>query len=165
MATDTSADTAHLRAEAEELLFEEASRLDHRDFPGWLELFTEDCIYWIPSMRDELDPSRHVSIVYDDRQLLKERVWRLDSGLAYAQEPGSRSVHVVGNVQVKGAVDGDIHVESAQIVTEFRRGRQHVHAARCTHHLRRERGGLLIALKKILLVNNDGHLGNLSVLL
>jgi hypothetical protein len=48
-------------------------------------------------------------------------------------------------------------------VTEFRRERQHVHAGRYVHRLRRNGDGFLIVLKKVELVNNDGHIGNLSV--
>ena len=165
MTKETTSEALALRAEVENFLYDEAARLDRRDFQGWLELFTDDCIYWVPSMRDEIDPSRQVSIVYDNKQTLGERVWRLDSGLAYAQEPQSRTVHVVGSVRIMDVADAEIEVESTQVVAEFRRGSQHMHAFRCEHRLRREEAGLRIARKKVLLVNNDGHLGNLSVIL
>lgn len=158
-------DGLRLRDEVEDLLFREAALLDAREFAAWLELFTEDCLYWIPSNTDDLDPSQHVSIVYDQHQQLRERVWRLDSGLAYAQEPQSRTAHLIGNVRVLG-VDGDtIDVESVFVVTEFRRHKQEVHSGRYRHRLRRHGDGLRIAVKKVILINNDGHLGNLSVLL
>lgn len=161
-----AAGEAELRAEAQDLLFREAALLDRREFSAWLELFTDDCVYWIPSMRDEADPAREVSIVYDDRSLLVERVWRLESGLAYAQEPASRTAHLVGNVTVSApGDDGVVDVESVLMVTEFRRAAQRVYAGRCLHRLRREAGGLAIAFKKVELIDNDGHIGNLSILL
>jgi 3-phenylpropionate/cinnamic acid dioxygenase small subunit len=163
--TLTAEATAALRLEVEALLFREAAFLDRRDFEGWIGLYTDDAIYWIPSMADDVDPARQVSIVYDDYGRLRERVWRLDSGLAYAQEPFSRTLHLVGNVDVVHAAGDELHVESALVVTEFRRDRQFLHSARCRHELRREGGELRITLKKIELINNDGHLGNLSLLL
>lgn len=152
-------------ADAAELLYREAALLDERDFAGWLELFAQDGRYWIPSNADDVDPSRQVSIVYDGRDGLRERVWRLDSGLAYAQEPHSRTSHLVGNVMARADGDGEIDVTSAFVVTEFRRERQLTHAGRYRHRLRRTDGGLAIVLKKVELINNDGHLGNLSVIL
>lgn len=152
------------RAAVEEFLFHEAALLDARQFDQWLGLFTDDATYWIPSGSDEIDPEREVSIVYDRLPRLRERVWRLGSGMAWAQEPPSRTLHVIGNVVVRPVDDG-LRVSSALVVTEFRRGRQHTHAGRCRHDLRRAPDGLRIVLKKIELVNNDGSLGNLSILL
>lgn len=161
-----AAGATSLRSEVEDLLFREAALLDRREFSAWLELFTDDCVYWIPSMRDEADPAREVSIVYDDHSLLAERVWRLESGLAYAQEPASRTAHLVGNVVVSPpGEDGLVQVESLLMVTDFRRAAQRVYAGRCLHHLRREGDGLAIAFKKVELIDNDGHIGNLSILL
>jgi len=151
--------------EIEQFLYREAALLDSRDFPGWLKLFAPDALYWIPSNADEIDPSREVSIVYDDAQFLAERVWRLDSGLAYAQEPRSRTSHVVGNVQASEREDGRFDVDATFLVAEFRRGEQHLHAGRYRYELRREDDDFLIGLKKVELINNDGHLGNLSLLL
>lgn len=160
-----TSDAAGLRAEVEELLVHEAALLDRREFAAWLELFAEKCLYWIPSNTDELDPTRHVSIVYDERSQLAERVWRLGTDLAYAQEPQSRSAHLVGNVQILEAEGDVIEVESVFMVAEFRREKQVMHAGRYRHRLRREGGELRIAMKKVVLINNDGHLGNLSLLL
>jgi benzoate/toluate 1,2-dioxygenase beta subunit len=160
-----TADAVRLRAAVEALLFREAALLDAREFSAWLELFADECLYWIPSNTDELDPSRHVSIVYDEHPQLKERVWRLQSGLAYAQEPQSRSAHLVGNVEILAADGEAIDAESVFVVTEFRRDKQFVHAGRYHHRLRRQGEDLRIVMKKVALINNDGHLGNLSLLL
>lgn len=166
MADTTAADAVGLdeRASVEAFLFQEAALLDARAFEDWLGLFTDDATYWIPSGSGGLDPEREVSIVYDRLPRLRERAWRLGSGMAWAQEPPSRTLHVVGNVIVRPADDG-LRVSSALVVTEFRRGRQLTHAGRCRHDLRRTGDGLRIVLKKIELVNNDGNLGNLSILL
>lgn len=154
-----------LRAEVEDLLFREADLLDARDFPGWLALYAEDATYWIPSNADDIDPRRQVSIVYERRAQLAERVWRLDSGLAFAQEPPSRSAHLVGNVRVLDPGD-PIRVTSTFSVVEYRRARVRTWAGRYWHTLRRaDDDGLAIVAKKVELIDNDGHLGNLSLIL
>ena len=152
-------------SEVEQFLYTEAALLDARDYPGWRKLFTPDALYWIPSGADQTDPNREVSIVYDNAQFLAERVWRLDSGLAYAQEPRSRTAHLVTNVQVATEHGDELEVHATFLVAEYRAGRQYQHAGRYRYRLRREGGELRIALKKVELINNDGHLGNLSLLL
>jgi 3-phenylpropionate/cinnamic acid dioxygenase small subunit len=112
---------------------------------------------------DDVDPNQEVSIVYDRLPQLRERVWRLESGLAYAQEPGSRSSRLIGNVTVAEDAGDEVTVHSRFVVTEFRRQRQYVHSGRYVHRLRRDGDGFLIVMKKVELVNNDGHLGNLSL--
>lgn len=153
-----------LRGEVEAFLFHEAELLDAGDLDRWLELFAEDATYWIPSGGDQIDPHRQVSIVYDGLARLRERVWRLGSGMAWAQEPASRTLHLIGNLVVAPSADGAV-AKSALLVSEYRRGRLHTHAGRCRHELRRTDDGFQIVLKKIDLVNNDGPLGNLSILL
>ncbi|WP_028927592.1 aromatic-ring-hydroxylating dioxygenase subunit beta [Pseudonocardia acaciae] len=152
-------------SEVERFLYTEAALLDARDYSGWRKLFTPDALYWIPSGADDTDPNREVSIVHDNAQFLAERVWRLDSGLAYAQEPRSRTAHLVTNIQVVAEHRSELEVHAAFLVAEYRSGRQHQHAGHYRYRLRRDGGELLIALKKVELINNDGLLGNLSLLI
>jgi benzoate/toluate 1,2-dioxygenase subunit beta len=155
---------AEVLAEVEAFLFKEAELLDAREFDAWLELFAEDGIYWVPSGSDDGDPKRRVSVAYDSVSRLRERVWRLHSGVAHAQEPPSRTTRILSNVMAEP--DGElVRVGSAFVLHEFRRGRLHAHAGRYRHELRRTDGRLAIAMKKVELVNNDGYLGNLSILL
>lgn len=153
------------RVDVEDFLYAEARLLDDHLYSTWLELFTEDAVYWVPSGPHGDDPIRDVSIVHDDRQRLAERVSRLESGYAYAQEPRSRTVRHVSNVRVLRTDGGTAEVESALIVAEWRRDTRSFHAARCTHVLRRNADGLQIARKKVDLVDRDAPLGNLSLLL
>lgn len=158
-----------LQSEVEQFLYAEAELLDRREFPAWLKLFTQDSIYWIPSGFDDLDPSRSVSIVYDDIGRLSERVWRFEGGLAYAQQPQSRTARIVSNVQVT-AIDESttdqsslLHVQAKFLIAEFRRGTQMTHAGRSVYQLVRTEAGIQIRQKKVELITNDGHLGNLSL--
>jgi 3-phenylpropionate/cinnamic acid dioxygenase small subunit len=153
-----------LLAEVEAFLYKEAQLLDAREFDAWLTLFAEDGVYWVPSGSDDSDPQREVSVAYDSLSRLRERVWRLQSGVAHAQEPPSRTARILSNVTVEP--DGDrLLVGSVFVLHEFRRGRLHIHAGRYRHELRRTGDALAIAMKKVELVNNDGYLGNLSIVL
>jgi 3-phenylpropionate/cinnamic acid dioxygenase small subunit len=158
-------EAADLRAQVERFLIEEARLLDAQAYSAWLDLFTEDAVYWIPSGADEIDPRREVSIVYDSRATLGERVWRLESGSAFAQEPRSRTCHIISNVELDAVADERVHALAALLVAEFRHGQQVVHAGRSAYDLVRRGDAWAIASKKVELINNDGFLGNLSLLL
>jgi 3-phenylpropionate/cinnamic acid dioxygenase small subunit len=150
--------------ELEQFLYREARLLDEGKLQEWLALFTADARYWIPCNRDDIDPTKEVSIIYDDRQRLEERVWRLESGLAYAQEPRSRIRHLISNVErlpAEGA--GVVAVTSNQVVYEQRRGKQQAYVGRWEHHLRQEEDGTWkIAYKKVELLNNNDPIDNLT---
>ncbi len=150
------------RAEAEALLYEEARLLDEARYGEWLGMLTADVVYRVPQNRAGGDPAREISIVNDDAARLKDRVERLATGLAHAQSPPSRTQRLVSNVQITAAAEGSAEVRSALMLYELRRGRERVFAARCEYGLRREDDAWKIASKKVILVNNDEVIDNLT---
>ncbi len=78
------------REQIEAFLYREARLIDEHRYDQWLSLWTDEALYWVPCNEDDTDPERQVSIIYDDRGRLGERVARLKSGAAWAQEPKSR---------------------------------------------------------------------------
>ncbi|HXG36832.1 MAG TPA: aromatic-ring-hydroxylating dioxygenase subunit beta [Dehalococcoidia bacterium] len=153
------------RQEIENFLFKEARLIDDEKFEEWVDLFTEDTLYWAPCNRNEIDPSREVSLVYDDKSRMLDRVWRLRSGLAYSQEPASRTRHMISNVEIVEAGAEKVVVSSNFAIFENRRGAQKTFAGRFEHHLRPENGSWKIAFKKVELINNDDPIDNLTFLL
>jgi benzoate/toluate 1,2-dioxygenase subunit beta len=147
-----------------EFLYREADLLDSRRLEEWLELYTEDAIYWIPQ-GDEPDHVHHVSIAYDDRRRLHERVLRLASGFAFSQDPPSRTCHVVGNVRIVGESDGDLLVESNLVLAEMRRGTQSVYAGKVSYRLVPTGDSFMVRGKTIRLINSDVPLSNLTFLI
>jgi 3-phenylpropionate/cinnamic acid dioxygenase small subunit len=148
----------------EEFLYHEAALLDGRRFEEWLALYADDAVYWIPQ-GDEPDPQHKVSIIYDDRRRLRERVLRLSSGFAYSQDPPSRTCHVVGNPRVSSNGAGQLEVTSNLIVAEVRRAAQNLYAGRVEHQLVSEGNSFLIKRKVIWLLNRDAPLGNVTFLI
>jgi 3-phenylpropionate/cinnamic acid dioxygenase small subunit len=153
------------RKDVEAFLIDEASYLNEGKFSEWLDLFTEDACYWIPSNKDHYDPNTHVSIIYDDKERLGERVWRLQSGLAYGQEPQSRTRHLISNIRILHQDDQAITVSSNFIMVELRRSIQTIYSGRFEHKLRINGNSWKIASKKVELINNNEFIGNLSFLL
>ncbi|HKQ27080.1 MAG TPA: aromatic-ring-hydroxylating dioxygenase subunit beta [Burkholderiales bacterium] len=150
--------------EVEALLYREARLLDERRFDEWLELFTQDAVYWVPAGGEAPDPAQHVSLVYDDRQRLELRVRRALSAQAWAQDPPSHTGRAVSNVELENGADTEATVHSVVTVVESRAGRQTLYMARCRYHLRRDREWK-VARKEVRLVNRDDAFDNLTLLL
>jgi 3-phenylpropionate/cinnamic acid dioxygenase small subunit len=103
----------------------EAWLLDDRRLREWLDLFTDDMVYFMPRrknvLRRELDreiPAIGTDLPFfeDNRKLMEVRIQRLESGSAWAEEPPSRTRHLIGNVMLeKVDDDGTVHAKSAFI--------------------------------------------------
>jgi 3-phenylpropionate/cinnamic acid dioxygenase small subunit len=144
----------------EQFLFHEARLLDAQRFEEWLALFTEDATYWVPLEQNQQDPHETSSLIYDDRTLLELRVKQFRHPRAHARAPLARTVHQVGNIVVQ-----DLVVTSTLTVVEFRNERQKLWAGLVEHQLRRERDSFRIARKRIDLVNSEGEIEGISILL
>ena len=106
------------RTEAEDLLFEEADLLDQWRLTEWLALYTADASYLVPStdLPPGADPAKSLFYIADDRARMQERVLRLMKKSAHAEQPRSRTRHLVSNVRV-GACQDDVTLVSAAFVT------------------------------------------------
>jgi 3-phenylpropionate/cinnamic acid dioxygenase small subunit len=136
--------------EVEALILREARLLDERRFADWLELFTDDAVYWIPTTPGQASPQEALSIIYEPKSLLAVRVERLQRGEMHVQSPPSRTVHHVSAVEV----DGD-EARSSLIVAEWRAGEARWFAGRVLHKLRNEANSLRIVLKRVDLTDGE----------
>jgi benzoate/toluate 1,2-dioxygenase beta subunit len=152
-----------LRGRVEDFLYDEAALLDAGELEEWLSLWSDDGVYWIP-IGEGTDSDRNVSIAYDDRARLEDRIWRLRSGEAHAQLPPSRVNHLLGNVRLLAARESVVEVESRFVVAEIRRERQALYCGRYIHHLVIEEGSqqLRIRRKEVYLATSELALGNLG---
>ena len=154
------------RQQIENFLYHEARLMDESAYDAWLELYAEDGLYWVPCNEDDADPMRQISIYYENRDRLRERLDRLKSGGAHAQEPRSRLLRIISNVEIGDESDhGEITVYANFHLTELRRSRQRLLAGRTLHKLRPENGSFKIVLRKVMLLNNNEVIDNLTFLL
>jgi 3-phenylpropionate/cinnamic acid dioxygenase small subunit len=164
------------KAEIEEFLFHEADLLDDRSLEEWLKLFHKDGIYWLP-IEPNADPLRDPSVLYDDERMRTARVNQLiKTNSHWCQIPPSRTVHSISNVRVSAPQpDGSVEVKCNLVITEIRSAgprtiqyglnTQRTIAARCLYRLVKDADRWLIALKKVMLVNRDQPLENLTFLI
>jgi 3-phenylpropionate/cinnamic acid dioxygenase small subunit len=167
---------ADLLREIEQFLYREARLLDERRFQAWLDLFTDDVRYWMPVRSTRyprrskaiaiLDPGRYeeeelakpgdLAIFDESKETLTRRIARLDTGMAWAEDPPSRTRHIVSNVEVEpGETEAELKVSSNFVVYRSRGETEqdfYVGARRDT--LRNVDGGWKIAGRTIILDQN-----------
>jgi 3-phenylpropionate/cinnamic acid dioxygenase small subunit len=148
-----------------EFLYHEARLLDTQRFEEWLELFTDDATYWVPLQHNQQDALETSSLIHDDRTLLALRVKQLRHPRAHARLPLARTVHQVGNIQVLKESGIEVLVASTLSLIEFRNEKQRLWGALVEHRLRRTPAGLKIAHKRVDLVNSEGELDGIAILL
>lgn len=155
-----------IRLECEALLFREARLLDDAKFDAWLKLFTSKCLYWIPSIPGGGNPRREVSIVFDDKRRLEDRVFWLQCGFAYAQTPRSRTSRMISNIEIfQCAKQPEVRIRSNFVIYEFRLGQMKTFAGWYGHRLQQQDGKWKIALKQVNLIDSDQGYENLTFLL
>ena len=152
-----------MKEDVEAFLYREARLADENRYDEWTALWTDDAIYWVPANLDDYDPREHISLIYDDRERIQDRVDRLKSGAAWSQEPRSRVRRLVSNIEIEPPdAKGEITTSSNFVLGDLRRGVQAVYFARQIHRLRPTPQGLRLAYKKVMLLNNNEPIHNLS---
>lgn len=115
-----------LQIRVERFLYDEAELLDTGKLREWLELFTPDCEYWIPltETRDTREEATQTQADLPAMLVGKDGLdlWirRLETGLAFPEEPFSRTRRFVSNVRVRRDGDGDIRARANIAVYQSR---------------------------------------------
>jgi 3-phenylpropionate/cinnamic acid dioxygenase small subunit len=153
-----------LLAECTALIQREARLLDQQRFDEWLGLFAPECLLWMPATPGGGDPRREVTIAFDDRRRLEDRIFRLRTGAAWSQAPASRTVRLVSNIEVFGTPAAPF-ARANFLITEFRAGETRLWPGWCGYRLRRAGSALQIEVKQLNLLDCDQNLRNPSFLL
>ena len=151
-----------LQNNVQEFLMHEADLLDKGLFGEWVDLFDEGGIYWVPSSSSQEDMRGQVSIILEDKELLKLRAARLAHPNAHASIPRPSTVHLVANISV--TLEGeDVITRSNLIMTIFRNDKENQLSGRVTHKLRRVLNGFRIQLKRVDLIQAGGTFSAITV--
>ncbi len=100
--------TPQLQQEIEQFFYSEARILDQGRFHEWLDLFTDDVWYWMPtrdivqgSTGQEDEGGLAFRYLDENKTSLLMRVKRLDTGMAHVEVPPSLTRHLVSNVIIQ----------------------------------------------------------------
>jgi p-cumate 2,3-dioxygenase subunit beta len=156
------------RTDVEEFLYQEAELLDEWRLPEWLELFTDDAVYYVPATDLPIDasPDNNLFYVADDRFRLSERVKRLMKRTAHAEFPHSRTRHLVSNVLIRKRFENELEVGSAFITYRTKDSQTETFFGSNRYRLVPENGSFRIREKRCLL-DSDGlrAQGRVSIIL
>ena len=139
----------------ENFLYREARLMDEHRYKEWLSLWASEAIYWVPCSHEATDPNQEVSIIYDDRPKIADRVEYLESGTVRDMKSKPVLRRVVSNIEIASVDDATTEVKSNFVLVEARDGSQFVWAGRSLHRLRGQDKHIKILFKKVLLVNSN----------
>jgi len=131
-----------LRYRIEQFFIHEAELLDGREFKAWLDLLADDIRYWMPLARNQemgkwdgeyTREGKDLNWFEEGKFELERRVKQIMTGLHWAEEPVSRTSHMVSNLYVNEKQDGTIETRCRFLVyrnrteteTDFFVGKRH----------------------------------------
>lgn len=118
-------DEVALHHSVSQFLYSEAKLLDEHGFTEWLDLWTDDSSYVIPatwnSSQDGLREAgpNEIHHLRTGKDMLRLRVAKLESRSAWAEEPPSRTVRSVSNIETRHENDA-VHVRSNVVLHRVR---------------------------------------------
>jgi len=106
--TPVSLELAHA---LEQTVYREARLLDQERYTEWVALLTDDIHYHMPGIEtryrrdktDQVGDLTRMAYYNDTLDDLKRRLARLETGTAWSEDPATRYVHMISNVEVEAA--------------------------------------------------------------
>ncbi|MFM0184063.1 3-phenylpropionate/cinnamic acid dioxygenase subunit beta [Paraburkholderia nemoris] len=147
----------------QQFLFFEARLLDNERWAEWLALMTPDIHYWMPAIENRRRADRLGAYApgrgayFDDCHLdLERRVARFLQPSAWAEDPPTRHVHVISNVEAFRAEDDGEYVVHSVFVNYRSRGEadNDLLLGRREDILREVDGDLRIARRKVVITQS-----------
>lgn len=96
----------------------EAVLLEDQRWDEWLELYTEDAVYWVPTWRHDgaltTNPECELSLIYyHGRAGLEDRIIRIKSSNSPAGRRMWRTTHLIGNIRLLDSEEGRIKLRAS----------------------------------------------------
>lgn len=162
-----------LHYELSDALYAEAELLDARQFDQWLDMLTQDIVYWVPIRDTRHRGEEHLEFTEqgkgagffdDDRRRLELRVKKVNRDDSWAENPFSRTRHLVSNIRIRERhADDDVTVSCNFILYRSRlETDEDMWVGRRLDRLRREDGRWKIARREVFLDQTVLQSSNLS---
>jgi len=124
--------TPELQQEIEQFLYHESRVLDERRYEEWYGLLTDDIHYFMPTrynrLKREADKEfsgpNDAAFFDEDKRSIAQRIRRLNTGMAWAEDPPSRTRHMVSNVVIRARGNGEYEVDCYFMVYRSRLERE-----------------------------------------
>ena len=157
-AAATTSNGHDMLREVEQLLYRQAECLDGKRWQDFIELFTDDGVYWMPAAPEQTTGDGVPSIFWEDRDLMTVR--------AEAAQPSARLVAADGggtnhprrqrDHREGGRQSGDLVVRLRFHMMEFRNDTIRHFAGSYVHHLEDQERPSHSGLQRVDMVNAPG---------
>lgn len=115
---------AELGYQIQQFYFREAELLDEQRFADWLEVFDDELTYWAPLHTNRMRRQAALAVgspgeaaYFDEtKESLAWRIRRYDSGMAWAEDPPSRTNHLISNVLARQTGENEYTVRTNFLV-------------------------------------------------
>ena len=154
--------SVEVEREVTAFLFREARLLDTERWVDWLDLMHTDVHYWMPGIENRRREDKlgqysidHMAFFDDHLRDLTRRIERFKQATAWAENPSTRNVHMVSNIEVFAGESADQYVVHSCVFSVRSRGlTEHFEiSARREDVLCRTEGQLKLLRRKILMPN------------
>lgn len=147
-----------------QFIYAEARLLDNRQWVEWLDLWTEDGMYWVPQSFEQTSPYDHISLFWENKMLRELRMKRLENARNWSQQPPTRSSRLISNITIAGHdKQGYLVVHATFQALEGRAGTQRLLGGSYVYKLKEHDDSWLMYLKQVNLVNREDVHSNLEV--
>ncbi|PCI71805.1 MAG: aromatic-ring-hydroxylating dioxygenase [Piscirickettsiaceae bacterium] len=139
----------------EALIFAEARLADDLRLEQWLDCYSDQCVYWIPSSYPAADPRQEITLEFHDKRRLQDRVARIRTGVAYSMVPVIRTRHVLGNIEYWQGAENEVQARASFIIDALFDGKHRILSGWVGYSLVSEANEWKIAVKQINLIDAD----------
>ena len=148
--------SADLQREVEQFLYRQAELLDDKQWQPYIDLFTDDGVYWMPVTPQQTEWEGSPSIFAEDRLMMEIRKGRISHPNAWSQAPMWETNHLVSHVAIEAVQGNEVQVRSRFHLMELRRDNVRHFGGRYQHWLVRQAdGSLRIKLQRVDLFNGQ----------
>lgn len=162
-----------LLSQVSAIILREARMLDTDQHDAWLDLLTDDVQVLIPLGANTSPAPHEIAMIKEDRFKTEARVWRArQTGTNHSQDPPSRVVRAVSNIEVESSDrDDEVLVHFVTVLFDYRPGGQRARnhfftiPMRCEYRLRRTADGWRISWRQLNLQLRDGTLPPMTFVL
>ena len=149
----TPGSTIDALREIEQFLYRQSELLDGKLWQDYIDLFTDDGVYWMPVTPEQTEWEGSPSIFAEDKHMMEVRMGRVTHPTAWSQAPMWTTSHVLGNVVIEAEAPGEWRVRSRFHMMELRRDTVRHFGGTYRHTLVRQAGQLKIKLQRVDMFN------------
>lgn len=139
----------------EQFLFKQSEILDTRQWQSFIDLFTDDGVYWVPITAEQTEWEGSPSIFAEDKLMMEVRMRRVLHPNAWSQSPMWATNHLVGNVVIEKETATEVQVRSRFHLMELRRDTVRHFGGTYRHTLVKSGSGYKIKLQRVDMFNSQ----------